>query len=452
MLTVSENILTQYIDRCLAVTDLRDTARSLALPEVFAKSYGDRLLDRPIFVTGSEIEQFADDLGALFGILTSIPEILFDCDLRAYCSALGMDDRLAALMCRGATGRPPVHGRADAYHDGTSFKLLEFNIGSELGGTDFAQLNRAFLGMPEFGEFARQQALGYVDTAGRVALALRAAAARVTGSDEPVVALLESTGGLAGHEHVFLALREAMCRHGIELRLGEIHEVAERNGKITLNGTPIDAILRYFVADELAGPAQEESLNQILRADAADKTVLFTPLEGGLFASKGSLALLREPRLLESLTAAQRQVINRAVPWTRLLANGRQRREGDRAELVDFCRENRENLVIKPGVGYGAVGIVLGRETAPDKWDKALADCAHGDHVVQELVTPASEPVVNPYSGVIEDWRANWGIFVDGGGYGGAFVRALKAADGSVISYSNPGTRGGCVFSYLGEP
>ena len=447
---MAENILTQYIDRCSAVIELRDAARNLVLPEVYAKSFGDLLLDRPIFVSGSEIELFADDLVALFGILSAVPDILFDGDLRAYCSALGMDDRLAKLMCKGATGRPPVHGRADAYHDGTSFKLLEFNIGSELGGTDAAQVNRAFLGIPAFGEFARQHALGYVDTAGRVAQALRGVAARVTSSGEPVVALLESTGGLATHEHVFLALREAMCQHGIELQLGEIHEIAERNGKLTLHGTPIDVILRYFVADELADLPQEEALDRILRADAIGKTALFTPLEGGMFASKGSLALLHDPRLQESLTPVQREVIDRAVPWTRLLANGRLR--GDRAELADFCRENRERLVIKPGVGYGAVGTVLGRQAAPDQWDSVLADCADGDHVVQELVTPASEPVVNPDTGVIEDWRANWGIFVDGGGYAGAFVRALKATDGSVISYSNPGTRGGCVFSCLSDP
>jgi hypothetical protein len=439
------NIRNDYIKKCVTDTELRDAARHLALPEVYAKSYGDLLLGRPIFVGDDEARSFGDDLVVLFEILTSIPDIAFDGSLRAYCLALGMDEQLAALMCRGATGRPPVHGRADAYHDGTSFKLLEFNIGSELGGTDAAQLNRAFLQVPAFGEFARQHALEYVDTAARVAGALVRASARVTSSGEPVVALLESTGGLAAHEHVFLAIGEAMRQHGIELRLGEIGEVAERNGKVTLHGLPVDVVLRYFVAGELAGSAsQEAALDLILRADAADKTVLFTPLEGGLFATKGSLALLRDPRLQSSLTGAQREVIDRVVPWTRLLGGGD---HGDLAELTDFCRANRETLMVKPGVGYGAVGAVIGREAGPREWDEILSGCADGDYVVQELVVPEPEPVVDPDTGAVEDWRANWGIFVDADGYAGAFVRALRPADGSVISYSNPGTRGGCVFS-----
>jgi protein tyrosine phosphatase (PTP) superfamily phosphohydrolase (DUF442 family) len=56
--------------------------------------------------------------------------------------------------------------------------------------------------------------------------------------------------------------------------------------------------------------------------------------------------------------------------------------------------------------------------------------------------------VCNPDNGALEDWRANWGIFATQAGYAGAFVRALQIDDGSVISYSNAGTRGACVYSY----
>ncbi len=445
---MSATIVAQYTDRCHAIPELRDAARNIALPEVYAKSFGDLLLDRPVFADEAEIRLFGDDLVQIFDILSAIPGLLFGGDLRAYGQALGMDARLADLNARGATGKPPVHGRADAYHDGTGFRLLEFNIGSELGGTDAAQLNRAFLGLPAFAEFAREHGLGYVDTTQRVADALRAAAARVTGASQPSVALLESPGGLAGHEHVFLALREAMARHGLDLLLGEIHEVAERNGKISLHGTPVDVVLRYFVAAELVGASQDQPLDLLIRADRADQTALFTPLEGGMLASKGSLALLHDPRLRDVLTSAQRAVIDRVVPWTRLLGEGLRRGGSERVGLLDYCRDQREDLVIKPGVGYGAVGTVIGRDTTPGQWDDVLAACADGDHVIQRLVTPVPEQVLSADRGVVEDWRVNWGIFVDDAGYRGAFVRALKSADGSVISYSNPATRGSCVFTY----
>ena len=443
-------LTTRYIDECVDRPDLGSAARRLVLPEAYAKSYGHLLLDRPLLADEREVNGFADDLVVLFDILVALPNRLFDGDLRRYCAALGMDERVAALLCRGATGQPLLHGRADAYHDGTSFKLLEFNVGSELGGTDAAQMNRGFLDVPAFREFAEGHRLGYVDTASRVASALRTAAESVAAGPEPVVALIESTGGLAAHEHVFIALREAMADHGIELRLGEIHELDERGGKLTLHGTPVDVVLRYFAAGELIDdPRSEEMLDQIMRAHADGRTALFTPLEGALFASKGSLGLLHDPRVRESLSTAEREVVDRVVPWTRLLADGPWQARGDRAELIDRCRADRAVLVLKPGIGYGGVGTVIGHEATDDAWRAALDNCAGGDYVAQRLVSPAPEPVVDP-GGLVENWHANWGIFVDRAGYAGGFVRALKAEDGTVISYSNPGTRGTCVFTYPG--
>ncbi|WP_252938590.1 hypothetical protein [Streptomyces sp. IpFD-1.1] len=437
----------RYVDRCAeAESPLRNAARKLSLPAVYSQSFGQVLLDRPLFADRTETEEFADDLRSLFTLMTSLPARLYGGDLRAYCAAIGMDDRLAELMCRGSVQPPVLHARADAYHDGTRFHLLELNAGSELGGTDTAQQNRAWLRVPEFAAFAEEHGLRHLDTTPRVAAALRRAAEPVTGG-EPVVALIESTGGLAAHEHVFTAVREAMAAEGITLLLGEIHELAERNGKITLRGTPLDVILRYFVAGELLDdPTGQQVLDTLIRADREGRTALFLPLDSGVYASKGSLALLHDPAVRAELTEAERATVDRAVPWTRLLDEGRQY-AGDRAGLLARCRAEREELVLKPGVGYGGVGTVIGHETDDARWAEALERAAGGDAVVQRRVRPAPEPVVDAATGRTEEWAANWGVFVDGEGYAGGFVRALRPGHGAVISFSNPGTRSSCVFT-----
>ena len=426
----------QYLAESTVSGSLRDAARELQLPAVYSHSYGSVQLDRPLFVAEREINDFAADLAAVFDLLVSLPGRVADGDLRRYCAALGMDDRLAELMARGATGAPPLYARADAYHDGTSFKLLELNVGSELGGLDTAQLNRAFLARPAFADFAQRHGLGHVDTMPRVAAALRQAAL----VDEPVVALIESTDGLAAHAHVFTALQEALQDQGIALLLGEIDELSERNGHITLRGTPLDVVLRYFVAGELVDdPAAQQKLDLLL---AAPKTVLFTPLEGGVYASKGSLAMLHDPAVRATFSADEHAVVDRVVPWTRLLTTA-----SDQEKLFAHCRDERRNLVLKPGVGYGGVGTVVGHSVTAEEWARALAERRTGDHVVQRRVRPRTEPVLNADTNAIEEWVANWGIFVDPAGFAGGFVRALKPADGAVVSYSNSGTRGTCVFT-----
>jgi hypothetical protein len=148
----------------------------------------------------------------------------------------------------------------------------------------------------------------------------------------------------------------------------------------------------------------------------------------------------------ETFSAVERAVVDRIVPWTRLLGAGGPFGR-DRAELVERCRAGREDLVLKPGVGYGGVGTVVGHEATDEQWRQALLDRAAGDHVVQQRVRPAGEPVVNAETGDVEHWVANWGVFVDSEGYNGGFVRALKPNEGAVVSYSNSGTRGTCVFT-----
>jgi hypothetical protein len=440
-------VTAEYVDECFGESSsLRRAAAEIVLPHTYSKSYGKLVLARPLFVDHDEITGFGDDLTALFTLLTSLPARCFDGDLQRYCAALGMDERLADLMRLGATGHPELYGRADAYHDGTSYKLLEFNVGSELGGIDAAQVNRALLNVASFRDFADHHQLAYIDTAAVLGDALRAAAHRVTSSGEPVVALLEGPGGLKEHEHVFVAIQEAMHGHGIDLLLGEIDQVGFRNGKAMLDGIPVDVVLRYFAAGQLLDyPTSRDALDMLMRAHHAGDTVLFTPLESGLFASKTCLALVHDPRLREELTAAERELVDRIVPWTRVVGAGI---AADRVELLDACRAQREALILKPGVGYGGVGAVLGREVSDREWSKILIAVKDQDYVVQRIVSPVSEPVCNPDTGALEDWRANWGIFTTRAGYAGAFVRALQIHDGSVISYSNPGTRGACVYTY----
>src|SRR5438876_1230496 len=126
---MTDSVTERYLQRCLTErTGLRTVVRDTALPPALSESSGHRLLSRPLFVPEKELLGFADDVIRLFDLITSLPERLFDGDLDRYCAALRIDGRRGALMRALGGGAPPLYGRADMYHDGTAFKLLEFNI------------------------------------------------------------------------------------------------------------------------------------------------------------------------------------------------------------------------------------------------------------------------------------------------------------------------------------
>lgn len=439
----------KYIEECLDGTPgLRTVRDRTDLPPVFDECYGDVLLPRPLFAEESELRSFADDLTSVFWLLVSLPRRLFDGDVHGYCAAAGIDERLAALMTRDAATPPPLFGRSDAYHDGSSFKLLEFNVGTELGGMDFAELNRALLGVDDFADFAARAGLGSVDTAELVADVLREVSAPVRGGDRPVVAMLETTGGIAAHPN-YRAVQEAFVRQGIDFRLGEVQQVSLDGGRLVLDGTPLDVALRFFAAGEILDcPDGVGILDPIYKAHDAGGTILFTTLASSLFGSKGGLALLSDGRFRSAFAPAELAVIDRVIPWTRVVARGSSP-EGGFAELLDRCRAEREHLVLKPCVGWGSAGAVVGRETTDREWCEMLEARADRGHVVQRLVMPVAEPVYDrDAEGQVADWHANWGVFVTPLGYSGSFVRALRPDDGSIITYGNKRARGTGVFSF----
>ncbi|MEU7025609.1 hypothetical protein AB0A60_02850 [Streptomyces sp. NPDC046275] len=427
--------------------ELREVVARAVLPPAFDTAWRRHLLPRPWFVREEEVRSFARDLDGLFDLLVSLPERLFGGDAGRYAKELGLDPRHAALLRRSAEGRPARLGRADAYHDGTRYRLLEFNLGSEVGGMDMAVCNAALLRVGAFGEFAAAHGLAYEDTAALLAADLRERARPVLagGATEPVIGLIEGNGAVAAYGTLMRAFQEAMAAQGLDLRIGEVGQLRTRpDGKLSLDGAALDLVLRNFGASQLLDdPAGEAAAEQLFRAHDAGRTVLFTSLESGLFAHKNALGMLSDPRHADAFDAAERALVDRVLPWSRPLGSGAP------AELLDLCRERREHLILKPGAGHGGLDTVVGWECTDAEWRAALAVAAERGCLAQERVVPRPEPVPDPVTGRSEEWIAALGFFLTSRGYAGAHARANRADGGAIVGMSsNPDTRMACVFTH----
>lgn len=446
MTSPADQVTRRYLEYCLGDPGLREVTRELTLPTALAQSTGHQLLPRPLFVAAQQLHDFADDLSRLFGLLTLLPSLLFDGDLDRYCAALQLDERRARLMRSLGGGTPPQYGRADMYHDGTAFKLLEFNIASELGGIDRAGgIPGALLGAAPFAAFAAAEGLTYTHTGERVARTLRAAGAAM-GAADPTIALLDGPGGLAVSGPAWLSVQETMRGFGLDFHLGEVGDVTERNGALYLRGTKIDVILRTFSVEELcAAPDGEALAEPVLRAHRAGTVALWTPMESSLFGNKTCLGLISDPRTQARLTPGERALVDRVLPWTRSLAGDLGQAD---EEVVARCLDNRERMILKPNAGYGGAGVVAGWECGDAAWLQALKASTPDGCVVQERVVPRGEPVVDPETGVTADWQAAWGMFLTPDGYAGTYARLVPAGERAVIGASaGPNARIAGVFA-----
>lgn len=445
----TDGVTERYLRDCLAPDSRLLTAmRDADLPPALSASSGQRLFPRPLFVREQQIRGFADDVVRIFDLLTSLPARLYGNDLERYCAALAIGERRARMITRLGGATPPQYGRADMYHDGTAFRLLEFNIASELGGAERSgEIPRLLLGVESFARFAKEHELGYTDTGQMVAEALRTAGARIASGREPVIALLEAPGGLAGYGAFWRAFEELMRGFGLDFHLGEISDVRTAGDRVLLDGRPLDVVLRCYSADEMLGlPDGEELVEPVCRAVEAGTLALWTPMESNLFGNKGCLAMISDPRFRDSFDAAELALVERVVPWTRAIGGTFGQ---SAAELLEECLDRREQLILKPNALYGGAGIVAGWEADETTWRRALETVDAAGAIVQERVVPRSEPVIDPETGQREQWQAAWGMFVTPQGYAGTYARALPADESAVIGIgSNAKTRTAGVFTY----
>lgn len=440
-----------YLAACAdPASGLRDVVQSAPLPDAYRACWADRTLSRPMLVPRDELTAAADDVLALFDLVATLPARRYDGDVGAYCADLAIDSSRVEVLRRFWAVPPTRYGRADLYHDGEAFRLLEFNVSSDLGGADRSQLLAALLQVPQLAAFAAEHGLEYVDTGAALATALRAAAVPVTGGREPVIGLVCAPGGARHYAHLLAALVEMLGERQVRIALCEADELTRRGGRLQLGGTTLDVVFRFFTVDDVCDdPRGGEWSEPVIRAHEDGLAVMWTPMSSSLYSNKGTLALL-SGAADGALTPEESALVERLLPSTVLLHHGSTRDAADRcAAVLDDCRDRQQELVIKPLREAGGAGVVVGWEVDRRSWEQALQAGAEASCIVQRRVEPRREPVVDPATGQQRDWVATWGIFVTPEGYAGTDVRAAPAGSGAVVNYgSNRSTCTTGAFSH----
>ncbi|HEU4617894.1 MAG TPA: hypothetical protein VFV10_07620, partial [Gammaproteobacteria bacterium] len=115
---------------------------------------------------------------------------------------------------------------------------------------------------------------------------------------------------------------------------------------------------------------------------------------GGDLDHKSCWELLTDDDLASRFfSTAERQLFRRHILWTRLVSARRTTTPYGDADLPEFVRTHREELVLKPNRGYGGAGVHLGLAMTQGEWeallDDALAaqDDPYRSSVVQAVTT-----------------------------------------------------------------
>ncbi|WP_441249115.1 hypothetical protein [Kitasatospora sp. McL0602] len=167
-------------------------------------------------------------------------------------------------------------------------------------------------------------------------------------------------------------------------------------------------------------------------------------------SSKLTMGLLSEGR--PWMSTAERALVDRYLPWTRVLSQRWTNRGDQKVDLVRFAVDNRELLVLKESIGMSGKQVVLGRETEQAAWEAAVHRAAEaGTSVLQDFVAPLTCPQVMIADGADEAHEASvapvFGPLLFGGRPAGIFARFFGDGTAGVVSVYGAGSSDNCVVA-----
>jgi hypothetical protein len=408
---------------------------------VVDSSYRGRALSRPVFLGSEEYRQLTEDLNHLCSAVGALPDRLFGGDAAAFARAAGMNEAEVSAVVRGHVGGPIQLARADLYLDRDGFRLLELNVGSRLGGLDNALLNRAMLADPRLEQFVVTHGLTYVDTAVQAAAALFDECGLPTGV-RPVMAVAQ--GGSSTTPESRLRRSAAMVAPlGIDAYLCHVGDLRYDAGRVWLGERPVDVVYRLFGWEEALRDAGRAFVDPLLRAADRGEVKIFTPMDAGIYGSKAVLAMLSDEANRHLLSDAERASVDRLLPWTRILRSGPATVDGRMVDLQRYVLAHREQLILKPMLLYGGIGVVPGWLTGAAQWRDHVTAAVDGPYVVQRRIDPVVEWF--PSDDGLAPWILVWAAFLTPRGAGGIWVRGSQGTVGGVVNMTQ-GSTATCCF------
>jgi hypothetical protein len=417
------------------------------MPTTGMLAAGGRYLSRPLFIGQGEGERLNADLQHVRAALVSLPDRLYGGDLTAFGTAAGMTAAQISAVQRSQTGNVTQLARADLYSGASGLRLLEFNIGSTVDGIEAGNICQAMLQHPLLAEFAREHQLSYADTLGKHLSLILGETGFAPGSF-PMMAVVD----WPDHFFRIRPFLHAMTRHwrtlGLDAHACHIGQLKTGGGRVTLRGRTVDIIFRIFLAEHLLEPGGPALMDPVLDAVARGDVAMFSPLDGQLFASKMALAMLSDHANRHLFTPAEQAAIDRVLPWTRMVRPGPVTLEDGRTvDLLDYAASHPGDLVLKPALRHGGIGVVPGWDPgiSAELWRGQLAKAADGPYVIQRRVRPVPE-LFPGEDGEPVPWIVVWGVFTFAAGYGGVFARAFPESTGLTVTRTGSGLSIGCCL------
>jgi len=295
------------------------------------------------------------------------------------------EERLVRLPA--GKGPASTASRVDAFLLPESLKFTEYNGESPAGAGYTETMAEIFRELPVMKQFAKEFEVHSYPLSAKLLDAL--------------IQTFREWGGATTHPQMlitdwkevptwseFQILQERFEALRVPVVLADPRQLDWDGKKLTAKGKKIDLVYRrVLINDILARPKECEALTKAYEAQAV---CVANNFRCKIPHVKAFFAVLTDGKNAKLFSTAEREVIERHVPWTRVVEDVKTDRRGEPIGLLEYIRKNKNDLVLKPSDEYGGTGVTLGWETDEKQWDLAIEEALPGEGrgcwIVQEKI------------------------------------------------------------------
>ncbi len=323
---------------------------------------------RPVFLSPQDeerVRKVAETIAAIAERLTSAaledPSFFRQFHLRPE------EERLARM--NGGYSPASAASRLDAFLLPESLKFTEYNGESPAGAGYSETLSDIFRALPMMEEFKKRFDVHSYPLTAKLLDALITTYVDWGGkAKRPQMAIVDWKEVPTWSE--FEILKDRFERMGIPVELTDPRELEFDGKKLVANGKEVELLYRRVLINDIV--ARPKECEAIVKAYEAGAVCVANNFRCKIPHVKAFFAVLTEEKNAHYFSAEERELIQRHVPWTRVVADVKTEYDGEPIELLEYIRKNQKTLVMKPSDEYGGTGVTLGWEVEKKEWESAI--------------------------------------------------------------------------------
>jgi len=398
--------------------------------------FGGRMLSpylRPHFISRQDWDRITAICNEFWGSVLKVGDLAIDnVELQDY---LGLSEAEKRLISTDPKFRGVSRfSRLDSFLTDNSYQFVELNAETPAGSAYADVASEIFQSLEVMKRFNRQYRLSHPLMRQMILDVLLNAHREFSGNGkQPQIAIVDF-GGLATQRE-FELVQEFFELGGYKTIIADPRELEFSAGKLRKGDFEIDIVYKRLLVNELLEKVDE--CGEFIKAYHSQAVCVVNSFRGKLVHKKLLFGVLTDEKFAHFFTPEERAAVEKHVPWTRRMEPRKTQFHGKDIDLIDFVKDNRDKLVLKPNDDYGGKGIFIGWQATAVEWDNAMQTALTGDYLVQERVVTSRE--IFPY--VNADGTVSWlEHLVDldpmlfDGKVGGAFTRLSTSELANVTS------------------